>query len=63
MCQILCAPPHASSVCAGSLHHRQNRMLCGAPQTLATATRRRLVRLLLRPSAEKEFVDLDRAAE
>jgi hypothetical protein len=28
--------------CAGSLHHRQNRMLCGAPQTLATTTRRRL---------------------
>jgi hypothetical protein len=49
--------------CAGSLHHRQNRPLCGPPQTLATTTRRRLVRLLLRSSAEKEFVDLNRAAE
>src|SRR5215469_924976 len=38
-------------------------MLCGSPQTLATTARRRRVRLLLRPSAEKEFVDLDCAAK
>ena len=49
--------------CAGSLHHRQNRVLCSAPQTLATTARRRLIRLLLRPSAKKEFIDLDGAAE
>src|SRR5262249_50563782 len=42
---------------------RQNRLLRGAQQPLATTAGRRLVRLLLRPSAEKEFVDFDRAAE
>ena len=49
--------------CAGPLYHRQNRALCGPSQPFATAARRRLVSSLLWPSAEKELVDLDRAAE
>src|SRR5271170_626426 len=49
--------------CAGPLYHRQDRALRGAPQTFATAARRRFVGPLLRPSAEKELVDLDCAAE
>ena len=47
----------------GPLHHRQDWLLRGPPQTFATAAWRRLVDPLLRPSAEKELVDLDRAAE
>src|SRR6516165_10742737 len=47
----------------GIAGRRALRSCTGALQTLATTTRRRLVRLLLLPSAEKEFVDLDRAAE
>jgi len=49
--------------CAGPLYHRQDRALCGPSQTLATPAWWRLVDPLLRPSAEKELVDLDRAGE
>jgi hypothetical protein len=49
--------------CAGPLHHRQDRALHGPPQTFAPAARRRLAGALLRPSAEKELIDLDRAAK
>lgn len=48
---------------ARPLRHRQYGSLCRSRPTLAAPPRRRSIGRLLRPAAEMELVDFDRAAE